>query len=142
MKKSTTQQPAAGIWLLDIDHETLFADSLYGTIHSNVVILQGSRWQNLNGFDFRIEIKDSKLGNGQQDLPPNGLYDYPLDKELIKVSYNGIKDSQNFVGIPQTGKITICLDPTKKLYFGHLDIDFSVNQKPLNIKSIFGIHIP
>ncbi|KAA0960432.1 hypothetical protein [Pseudomonas sp. ANT_H12B] len=142
MNNSPTQQSATGIWKFDINHEILPANKLYGTIYSNVVTLQGSRWQDLTGFDFRIDIVDSILGNGQQDLPPNGRYNYPLEKELIKVSYNGMKDGQHFDSTPQDGQITICLDPIKKLYYGHLDIVFLVHQKSLNIESIFGIQIP
>mgnify|MGYP001138869773 CR=1 FL=1 len=138
---NSPDQSATGLWHFSINDDIFLANKLYGTIYSNVVTLQGSHWQGLTGFDFKIDIVDSILDNGQQDLPPNGPHNYPLDKNRIRVSYNGKKNNQHFDSAPQEGKITICLDPMKKLYFGHLDINFLIDQEPLNIKSVFGIQI-
>ncbi|WP_367372808.1 hypothetical protein [Pseudomonas lini] len=143
METSPAQQAiATGLWYVGIKNEHFFANKLYGTIYSNVVILQGSHWQDGTGFDFTIEIMDSIPGNEQQDLPPNGNYNYPLEKESIKVSYHGRTNNQYFDGIPQEGKITLCLDPIKKLYHGHLNIRFLINKESFNINSLFGIQIP
>ncbi|WP_223512149.1 hypothetical protein [Pseudomonas sp. GL-B-19] len=142
MKNPPVQQAATGLWHLDINNEIVLASKLYGTIYGNVVMLQGSHWQGDTGFDFTIDIVDGIPGNGQQDLPANGRYNYPLEKERIKIGYHGRKDNQYFDATPQDGEITICLDPIKKLYYGHLNIRFLVDQESLLIKSFFGIQIP
>ena len=141
MENAITQQEASGIWTFDINDEILVANKLYGTIYGNVVTLQGSRWYSGEGFDLRVDLLDNSPGNEQQDLPANGLYEYPLTSKRIQVSYNGIKNNQPFHVIGESGEITICLDPTKLLYFGHLNIQFTIDGNPVNIKSSFGIEI-
>ena len=144
MENSIAQQEASGSWIFDINDETLVANKLYGTIDGGGVTLQGSRWSNTppsEGFDLRVNLVDNLPGNEKLDLPENGFYEYPLTSKRIQVSYNGIKNNQNFYGIGEEGEITICLDPTKRLYFGHLNINFTVDGNPVNIKSSFGIEI-